>query len=138
MTPLTLLLAVLLPLFVQQPTVQDKPAAKKQSVTTESITVYYFHTSRRCKTCLGIEDVAKSLVKEQYGSDKAIVFKSLNIEEDKNESLVERFQVAGSSLIVARGAKSEDLTTDAFQYALRDPGKLQRLLINAIEALRKG
>lgn len=148
MAHITLMLAVVLALFVEQPVAQNKPdakkqhttqqqsAAKKQPVTTESIIVYYFHGARRCKTCLGVEAVAKSLVKEQYSHDKSVIFKSLDGEDEKNAALVERFQVAGSSLLVVRGAKSEDLTTDAFQYALRDPDKLRKLLADAIEKLR--
>lgn len=149
MAHITLLLALVLALFVAQPDAQNKPdskkqhttqqqTAKKQPVAAESIIVYYFHGARRCKTCLGIEDVTRSLLKEQYSTDKSIVFKSLDGEDEKNAALVERYQVAGSSLIVARGVKSEDLTTDAFQYALRDPDKLRRLLTTAIEKLRKG
>lgn len=147
MAHISLLLALVLAFSVAQPDAQNKPdskkqqttqqqTAKKQPVAAESIVVYYFHGARRCKTCLGVEKVAKSLVKEQYGADKSIVFKSLDGEDEKNAALVERFQVAGSSLLVVRGAKSEDLTTDAFQYALRDPDKLRKLLADAIEKLR--
>lgn len=137
MTHIILTLAVLLPLLTAHRDVPGTPSPGTQTVASESVIVYYFHSSRRCKTCIGIEDVARSLVSEKYGSGKAVVFRSLNIEEEKNAALVERFQVAGSSLIVARGTKSEDLTTDAFKYALRDPGKLQRLLIATIDSLRK-
>lgn len=117
-------------LVAQQKTVK---AAKK----TEMI-VYYFHTSRRCKTCLSIERIAKNVVKEQYGKDKTVVFRTVNIEEEENTALAEKYEIAGSSLLVCRGDKTEDLTAKAFQYALSDPGKLQTLLIAAVDRMRKG
>ena len=97
------------------------------------VTVYYFHTSRRCKTCLSIERIARGVVKDQYGDDDRVAFRSLNIEEEKNEALVERYEVAGSALLVCRGKKKDDLTTRAFQYALSSPDKLQHALLASIK-----
>ncbi|MFZ1729113.1 MAG: nitrophenyl compound nitroreductase subunit ArsF family protein [Bacteroidota bacterium] len=118
------------PLAAQQKSVK---AAKKAELI-----VYYFHTSRRCKTCLSIERVARAVVKDKYGKDKSIVFRALDIEEEENEALAEKYEVSGSSLLVCRGDKSEDLTAEAFQYGLNDPGKLQQLLIATIDRMRKG
>lgn len=140
MTTITLILAFVLPLFVV-PGVAPSSSSDRQSVSSKDkkeITIYYFHTSRRCKTCLSIERVAKSVVKEQYGKKKDVVFKAVNIEEKENEALAEKYEIGGSALLVCRGDKTADLTAKAFQYGLNDPGKLQALIIETVDGLRKG
>ncbi len=136
-------LLVLIALLCMLPAAPSSPqlTAQQKSVKAAKkadLIVYYFHTSRRCKTCLSIERVAKNVVKEQYGKDKTVVFRALNIEEEENAALAEKYEVAGSSLLVCRGDKTEDLTAKAFQYALSDPGKLQTLLIATVDRMRKG
>lgn len=141
MTQLALILAFILPLFAA-PRAQD--AATSAVTMTPSvrenkdITVYYFHTSRRCNTCKSIERVARRVVTEQYGKDKAVTFRAVNIEKKENEALAEKYEIGGSALLVVRGEKTTDLTAKAFQYGLNDPGKLQALLIETIDGMRKG
>lgn len=98
-----------------------------------TVTVYYFHGARRCQTCLSIERVARGVVKDRYGDDKRVVFRSVDIEEEKNEKLATEYEIASSALLVCRGKKKADLTTDAFQYARSNPEKLQKKLIAAID-----
>jgi hypothetical protein len=117
---------------------QGKAAADEgKSVAQKSVTVYYFHSSRRCKTCLSIERIARGIVKDKYGDNKKVVFKSLNIEDEKNEALVEKHKIAGSSLLVSCGKENVNLTAKAFQYALSSPKKLQDALIAAVEKMLK-
>lgn len=139
MKPMLILITLflLLPVAPSAPQLAAQAKSVKQTKKTE-LTVFYFHTSRRCKTCMSIERVASQVVKEKYGKDKSIVFRALNIEEEKNEALAEKYEVAGSALLVCIGSKTEDLTAEAFQYGLNDPGKLQQLLIATIDRLRKG
>jgi thiol-disulfide isomerase/thioredoxin len=140
MTHITLLLAFVLPLFAipHLPETALPPSGTALSSKEKEIIVYYFHTSRRCKTCLSIERVAKNVLKEQYAKDKAVVFRSIDIEKKENEALAEKYKVAGASLMVCKGEQTEDLTAKAFQYAMRDPSKLQELIISTVDAMRKG
>ena len=108
----------------------------KVSNTATKVTVYYFHGSRRCKTCLSVESVSKGVVDDTYGN-KNVVFLSVDIDEEKNEKLAERFEVAGSALLVHSATNTEDLTTQAFQYARSKPEKLRSALVRAIDSCRK-
>ncbi len=135
-------LLTVIALLLLLPAAPAAPRLAAQSKTVKateksSVIVYYFHTSRRCKTCLSIERITKNVVEEQYGKDKNIVFRALNIEDEENAALAEQYEVAGSSLLVCKGKKTEDLTAKAFQYALSDPGKLQALLIKTVDRMRK-
>ena len=113
---------------------QKKPDAKK---TAGTVTVYYFHGVRRCATCLAIEDVTKNVVKDKYVGNKRVIFKTVDFEAEANQALAEKYEVAGSSLIVAAGGNHEDLTAEAFQYARSDPGKLQSLLVKTVDKALK-
>lgn len=108
---------------------------KQESAKQETVHVYYFHTSRRCMTCMTIERVARNIVKEQYADNKQVLFKSVNIEEKKNRKLAEKYKVAGSSLYVSCGKDKVDLTAKAFQYARSSPEKLQKALISAVDKM---
>lgn len=136
---LSIILALLfiVPATVPAHSQGEAPAGEGKSVAQKEVTVYYFHSSRRCKTCLSIERIARGIVKDQYGDNKNVVFKSLNIEDDKNETLVEKYEIAGSSLLVCCGKKNVNLTAKAFQYALSSPEKLQDALIAAVEKMLK-
>lgn len=139
MPQFVVILAFILPLF-HAPQARESMAvdrADAYSKDKKEIIVYYFHTSRRCKTCLSIERVAKNVVKEQYEKEKTVVFRSVNIEDEENAELAEKYEVGGSALLICSGDKTRDLTAKAFQYGLNDPGKLQALIIETIDGLRK-
>ncbi len=115
-------------------TAADAPRAPERVQDADAtVTVYYFHGARRCKTCLSIERIARGVVRDKYGDDTRVRFRSVDIEKEKNEKLAARYEVAGSALMVCRGEKKKDLTTQAFQYALGNPSKLQKKLIAAID-----
>ncbi len=130
-----LLLCMLLPELTASPKKADAENASVKDGAT--VTVYYFHGSRRCRTCLSIERIARNIVKERYGDNRNIEFKSINIEKEKNKSLAKKYEVAGSALLVCCGKEKVDLTAKAFQYARSSPEKLQDALIAAVDKFVK-
>ena len=106
-------------------------------VEGEKIKVYYFHSTRRCATCMAIEKETKSVLKEQpYSELKSngdLLFKSYNIENAVNKKLVEEFKITGSSLIVINNDETINLTSKAFMYALKQPEKLKQALREALD-----
>jgi hypothetical protein len=66
------------------------------------------------------------------------VFKAVNHEDKKSAALVEKYQIAGSSLVIqGPGKEFKDLTAECFQYARNDPGKLQSLVISTVDGYLK-
>lgn len=104
-------------------------ATKSASV----VTAYYFHATRRCETCQAVEAVSKEAIQEYYG-DK-VQFLSVNNEEEGNRQLVEKYQVSGQTLLIVKGDKIIDLTTDAFLNARTKPDKLKAKIKTTIDAL---
>ncbi len=117
--------------------VGNAETSKSSKVEGEKTKVYYFHSTRRCATCMAIEKETKSVLKEQTYSEAnengELIFKSYNIENAVNKKLVEELGVTGSSLFVIKGEDKIDLTSKAFMYALNQPEKLREALRNALD-----
>jgi thiol-disulfide isomerase/thioredoxin len=94
--------------------------------------VFYFHATRRCPTCLKIEEVAKEVVESEY-KDKDVRFYSINFDEETNKEISEKFNVSWSSLFISSGEQFEDLTDLAFQVATSDPDKLKEKMRSVID-----
>lgn len=110
----------------------EMAAFGNSKVQNEKTKVYYFHTTRRCPTCLAIEEVTKNVLKEQPFSDAIengdLEFKTFNAEETKNRKLVKELGISGSSLIVLKNGEKIDLTSKGFLYGLKQPEKLKQVL----------
>lgn len=105
--------------------------APEQTVATadaSTVNVYYFHGKQRCKTCLAIEDVTKKTIADNYKDNPKVKFVEINIDEDKNKDIVEKYEIAFSSLLIAKGDNSVDITEQAFANALNSPDALTNLI----------
>jgi hypothetical protein len=109
-----ILVAVVLMLFTIAVTAQ-KPAKLK---------IVYFHSEHRCPTCISIEDNTRKTLDTYFArqlKDGTITFQVLNVEEDKNLKMVEKYKAEGSSLFLTKISgtkeKSTDFTNFAFSYS---------------------
>ncbi|MBP1673474.1 MAG: hypothetical protein H6Q25_1289 [Bacteroidetes bacterium] len=106
--------------------------ALAQSGNSKVVTVYYFHSTNRCATCNAVENVTKTVLNEQYKdqvSKGLIVFKSINIDEDVNKNLVNKYKIVFSTLLIINAnGTTNDFTDTAFQYAKTNPEKYKELL----------
>ncbi len=114
---------------------------KSQNKTTEnqvkqnSIEVYDFHTTNRCVTCKAIEANTKYTLDTYFQEEVkngTITLKVVNIDEEENYALAEKFQASGTSLffnIISSGKEKQiDLTGFAFSY-----GKDKKLFSNKLK-----
>lgn len=112
---LILMLAFLLPGF--------SSLAQESNTVETKVDVYYFHAAKRCPTCEAIERETKKTIErsfaEQYESG-ALKLHILNLDDEANEELVNKYEIYGSSLILvpANGGEVVNLTNKAFLYAL--------------------
>jgi hypothetical protein len=118
---------------VGQTTSQNNPA-----ISEDKIEVYYFHYERRCATCMAVENESKKALEELYPEKMKsgeIIFLSINIEEESNKPLAEKYKVDGQTLLLMKGDKQENLTNTAFMYAATKPEKLKKAIGDTIEKL---
>lgn len=111
---------------------QSKEDKKGTEYGNSRVEVLYFHSARRCPTCLKIEEVAEEFVKTAY-TDQDVKFYSINFDEDENRSIAEKYNVTWSSLFIASGERFEDLTDLAFQVVKTDPSELTGRMKSVID-----
>lgn len=96
--------------------------AQEPAKAVTKVDVYYFHSTKRCPTCEAIERETKKTLDNAFAAqmaDGTIKLHILNLEEKANKALVEKYEIAGSSLLLipVSGGKAVDLTNKAFLYA---------------------
>ncbi|PLX08752.1 MAG: hypothetical protein C0596_05465 [Marinilabiliales bacterium] len=99
----------------------------------EKITIAYFHGERRCKTCVAVGDVAKLTYEENYKDNDDVAFKDINIDEEANQGIAEKYEIAGSALLIIVDGKAEDITGMAFQNAITDQKVLKKKIIEIVD-----
>ncbi|HZJ80456.1 MAG TPA: nitrophenyl compound nitroreductase subunit ArsF family protein [Dysgonamonadaceae bacterium] len=116
---------------------KDNSANKKKAFVdnkeTDEVKAYYFHATRRCATCQAVEDVSKEAIKEYYG--EKITFESINRDEEKDNSLMNKYKVSGQTLLIVKGNNKVDLTNYAFLNARTNPDKFKSKLKSTIDSM---
>lgn len=80
-------------------------AADSESEARSEIIVYYFHGTRRCRTCRTIEAYAKEAIEGRYSAQiksGELKWKVINVDEPDNGHFVEDFGLVSSSLVVVK------------------------------------
>ena len=117
----------------------NKNAEAKSSVSAK-VEVYYFHFTRRCATCLSVEENAKKAVETLY-ADKVkkgeYSFKGVNLDDESSKPIAEKLGIGGQTLLVVCGDKKIDITDKGFMNA-HDFEKMKEEIKKAVELALKG
>lgn len=90
-----------------------KPQSESETAVAakaDALIVYYFHGSRRCTTCMKIEELASQAVTANFAEKLAsgdVVFRSVNLEAPGNEHFVKDFDLITNTVVMQRGDKFE-------------------------------
>lgn len=104
------------------------PEQMLATADASAVNVYYFHGKQRCKTCLAIENVTKKVIADNFKDNPKVKFIEINIDEDRNKDIVEKYEIAFSSLLIVKGEDYTDLTEQAFANAVNSPDVLTNLI----------
>jgi hypothetical protein len=98
----------------------QKEEVKVQQLTNQ-IEVIDFHSTHRCMTCNAIEANTKYTLETYFSKELAnqkITFKTVNVDEEANVKIAEKFEATGTSLflnVIVDGNETKiDLTEFAF------------------------
>lgn len=134
-----ILMSILLTVGIfQAEMVQAQNAAKKPVLD-----IYYTHSTNRCAGCNAIEKETVATLNKDFKSQLEsgeITLHIINIDLKENKSLVNEFEIWGSSLfIVKNGDKKNtiDLTKEGFATARTKPETFQTTLANAVNKALK-
>lgn len=104
----------------------------------------YFHGERQCPSCIAIGEETRKILKEQYqGLVDAgeMAFREINVDEEINFAIAEKYQIAGSALLLVKtiDGKEEisDLTGDGFKLAKNMPDMFKEKVKTAIDNFLK-
>jgi hypothetical protein len=118
-------------------TARNSDAQQSTNQTAAATTqVIQFHLEHRCVTCLKIEKLTRTTLKNYFPS---IPFSLVNVEEKKNEKMAEEFEATGSALFLynTKTGKKKNLTEFAFMKAGNEK-LFDTELKNYIEEFLKG
>ena len=119
---------------------QDNKKQNTQTTVAAKVEVYYFHFTRRCNTCMSVEENAKKAVESLF-ADKVktgeYIFKGINLDDASSKALAEKLGVGGQTLLIVYGNKKIDITDKGFLYA-HDLEKMKEEIKKAIEKVLKG
>lgn len=76
------------------------------AASAPTVTVYYFHGTLRCHTCLTMEEYAREAVEDSFRQEIdscQVRWQALNYEEPSHEHFVATYGLYASTLLVARG-----------------------------------
>jgi hypothetical protein len=107
-----------------------------------TLKIYYFHGLHRCPTCLAIERETKAALQhelKELAKSRKVSLEIFTIEEAKNQQLVKKYDIWGSSLLIVddKGNKVADLTEEGFSKARTRPEEFRKILADKVQALLK-
>jgi hypothetical protein len=74
----------------------------KKNESGVSYTMYYFHPTARCESCINIENFTKELIESKYNKNPEIKFIALNIEDTQNEHFRKDYDLKFSSVVISK------------------------------------
>jgi len=120
-------------LFSCNGTAQKKEEIKEK--VANKIEVIDFHSTHRCMTCNAIESSTKYTL-DTYFSDELknenITFQVVNVDEDKNYKLAEKFEATGTALFLNVIVDGEETQIDLTEFAFMK-GNDQKVFSNELK-----
>lgn len=84
-----------------EPAPETKPMA--ETGPADRVVAYYFHTAKRCKSCLRIEELAEQALRSEFGEalrEGRLEWRAVNMEAAGNEHFVRDYELVTSSLVL--------------------------------------
>lgn len=106
-----------------KPETEDKTTAAespKNIVKQNRLEVYCFHGTRQCETCKNMKANTKTALDKYFSSqlkDSSIVFAIVDVDDEKNEKLAEKFQATGTALMINKVVNGKDSIVDWSDFA---------------------
>jgi hypothetical protein len=124
--------------------IAEKPIQKTEKKEISSVIVYNFHLTNRCASCIAIEEATTKTLNTNFANElKSGKIKRfiIDVDDEKNAKLAEKYQVFGSSLLVilVKNGKENvvDLTGDGFKFARNKEERFIEILSKNIAELLK-
>lgn len=118
------------------------PELKSGNTPEKFVEILYFHGKKRCATCLAIEKETKAVTDTALAeeiSDGSVVFRSIDLSEEKNSVIAEKYGITWSSLVLVNHCDGketyEDMTRFAFATARNSPAEFRDSLTTRVREM---
>jgi len=105
----------------------------------KNVEIIYFHRTHRCLTCNSIEKAVNEVIEKDYAKELksgTITFVSTDFQIENTNELVNKYEIDEPTLLIIYHKKNKEtvtnLTDEAFAYAISQPDKLKKVLIEKI------
>lgn len=106
----------------------------------DGLKIYAFHGTRQCETCKNMKLFTKSTLDKYFKSELksgAIVYQVIDVDDESNYELAEKFEATGTALMIDKVEKGKDKITDwsefAFEFANGDQAAFENELKRMIQ-----
>jgi hypothetical protein len=113
--------------------------ARAASPSPLKMVVYYFHATKRCATCMAIENLSKEIVETRYGAQlKAgvVQWQSVDVQQPNNRQFIQQYRLVSSSLVLVRvdnGKKGRWQTLDKTWLLIRKKNDFTQYVQSSID-----
>jgi len=113
------------------------PAGAAQA-TGERVTVYYFHSTVRCETCIFVEGLTDVTLQAEFPeelSNGTLVWRPIDVQLAENSHFVTDFGLRANELVVVREKTGENPSWEKIQEIwelARDPERLSHRLKDTV------
>jgi hypothetical protein len=116
------LLAAVLMVFLSSVSCNGQANNQKvaQTIGSAKVNVYYFHFTRRCATCMAVEENARKAVEALYQNEVKsgdYSFTSMNLDEASTKEIANKLGVGGQTMMVVHGDQKLDITSAVWMAA---------------------
>ncbi len=135
--PVFIFLATLFTL--ETPTYAASP--DEVQVSKKVVEVYYFHRNRRCGPCRTIENLTQKTMETYFNAEMesgAVVFHIVNVENDDQKAVAEKFKVVSTALFINIIEGTEENPSNLTSFAYRHARNEDAFLTGLKEHVEKG
>jgi thioredoxin-related protein len=90
------------------------------SLPNNRLEVYAFHGTRQCETCKNMKGNTKATLDKYFANELksgVIVYQVIDVDDDENEKLAEKFQATGTALMINKVIDGKDNISDWSEFA---------------------
>ena len=132
MKTIKFIIGLTIALFLTACNGQNRNKGQDTNKNISKIEVLDFHSTHRCMTCNAIEYTLDTYFSNDLKTGK-ITFQTVNVDEEQNESLAEKFEAAGTALILNVIKNGEESKIDLTEFAFMN-GNNKEVFSKALKA----
>lgn len=97
------------------------PTGTEKTTTSKNrLEVYAFHGTRQCETCKNMKANTKATLDNYFANEMKsgkIVYQVIDVDDEKNEKLAEKFEATGTALMINNVVNGKDNISDWSDFA---------------------